>query len=67
MRGRLAFALTVLLIGLVACGDSDEGDGGGAATPTEVESPSAADGDEPIVQDRRLAVLPRRDNPRRAN
>ena len=49
MRGRLAFALTALIVCLAACGDSDEGEDGGAASPTDVESEATADGDEPVL------------------
>ena len=47
MTGRLAIALTVLVIGLAACGDSDDSEDGGGATPTTVESQAATD--EPVL------------------
>jgi hypothetical protein len=49
MRGRLAIALTVLVIGVAACGDTADGDDGGAAASSDVESEAAAGGDEPIL------------------
>ncbi len=49
LRERLAITLMVLMVGLAACGDSDEGEDGGAANSTDAEGTSAADGDEPIV------------------
>ena len=47
MTGRLAIALTVLVIGLAVCGDSDDSEDGGGATPTTVESQAATD--EPVL------------------
>jgi hypothetical protein len=48
MRGRPAIALTVLVIGLAACGGNDEADDGGAATSSDAASEAPA-GDEPIL------------------
>ena len=58
MRERLTIALTVLVVGLTACGDGVEGEDTGAATSPVVESETAAGGGEPVEMVVRYDRLP---------